>query len=169
MASATTFYGFKPRNKAGDEVDLSQYKGKVVLVVNTASNCGYTRQYADLQQLYEAVREKHSDSFEILAFPCNQFGRQEPGTDEEIQDFCQRNYGVTFPVMAKVEVNGDGADPLFKWLKDEKPGLMHIKPVKWNFEKFLVGKDGKVKGRWASVTGPKSLQHAIEDELSKSA
>ncbi|KAK3945103.1 glutathione peroxidase [Diplogelasinospora grovesii] len=166
MASATTFYDFKPLDKKGSEVDLSEHKGKVVLVVNTASKCGFTPQFAGLEKLYKEMKEKHGDDFEILGFPCNQFGGQDPGTDEEIQSFCQINYGVTFPIMQKIEVNGDKASPLYEWMKTEQPGLMGLKRIKWNFEKFLIGKDGKVKGRWASTTKPESLQKAIEDELS---
>lgn len=105
------------------------------------------------------------DDFEILGFPCNQFGGQEPGSDEEIQSFCQLNYGVSFPIMGKTDVNGDKANPLFEWLKEEKPGIMGLKRVKWNFEKWLIGKDGKVKGRWASTTKPESLEKSIEAEL----
>ncbi|KAK4110653.1 glutathione peroxidase [Canariomyces notabilis] len=167
MASATSFYDFKPLDKTGKEVPLSTYKNKVVLVVNTASKCGFTPQYEGLEKLYKSVREKHPDDFVILGFPCNQFGGQEPGTDEEIQQFCQVNYGVTFPIMQKVNVNGDGAAPLFQWLKTEKPGLLGLKMIKWNFEKFLIGKDGKVKGRWASTTKPESLEKTILEELEK--
>ncbi|KAK3326264.1 thioredoxin-like protein [Apodospora peruviana] len=167
MASATSFYDFKPLNKRNQEVDLADYKGKVVLVVNTASKCGFTPQYAGLEKLYKDIKEKHGDNFVILGFPCNQFGSQEPGSDEEIQSFCQVNYGVTFPIMKKVEVNGDSAHPLFEWLKTEKPGLLGLKRIKWNFEKFLIGKDGKVAGRWASTTKPESLESAILEELAK--
>jgi glutathione peroxidase-family protein len=165
MASATAFYDFKPLDKTGAEVPLSSYAGKVVLVVNTASKCGFTPQYAGLETLWNEVKAKHPDDFVILGFPCNQFGAQEPGTDDEIQNFCQINYGVTFPIMKKIDVNGDGADPLFKWLTNEKPGLMGIKRVKWNFEKFLIGKDGSIKGRWASTTKPESLKQAVLDAL----
>ncbi|KAM7217879.1 Thioredoxin-like fold [Rhypophila decipiens] len=166
--SATSFYDFKPLDKRGNEVDLASYKGKVVLVVNTASKCGFTPQYAGLEKLYKSIRERHGDdSFVILGFPCNQFGSQEPGTDEDIQSFCQVNYGVTFPIMKKIDVNGDGAHPLWEWLKTEKPGLMGLKRIKWNFEKFLIGKDGQVKGRWASTTKPESLEGTIVEELSK--
>ncbi|KAK3378233.1 thioredoxin-like protein [Podospora didyma] len=167
MASATSFYDFKPLNKKGVEVPLEDYKGKVVLVVNTASKCGFTPQFAGLEKLYKEMTEKHPDQFVILGFPCNQFGSQDPGSDEEIQSFCQINYGVTFPILKKVDVNGDSADPVFKWLKAEKPGLLGLKMVKWNFEKFLIGKDGQVKNRWASTTKPESLVSAIEEELSK--
>lgn len=105
----------------------------------------------------------------ILGFPCNQFGKQEPGTDDDIQNFCQVNYGVSFPIMKKIDVNGNEASPLYKWLKEEQPGILGIKCIKWNFEKFLIGRDGKVKGRWASTTKPESLEQPILDELKKSA
>lgn len=135
----SSFYDFKAQNKAGEEVSMSDYKGKVVLIVNTASKCGYTPQYQGLEKLWKDISAKHPDDFVILGFPCNQFGHQEPGTDDEIQSFCQVNYGVTFPIMKKIDVNGDDAIPLFQWLKAEKPGIMGLKRVKWNFEKFLVG------------------------------
>ncbi|KAJ6438326.1 glutathione peroxidase [Purpureocillium lavendulum] len=167
MASATGFYDFKPLDKRGQEVPLADYKGKVVLVVNTASKCGFTPQYAGLETLYKSIKDKHPDDFVVLGFPCNQFGSQEPGTDDEIQNFCQVNYGVTFPIMHKIDVNGDKADPLYEWLKAEKPGLMGLKRIKWNFEKFLVGRDGQVKGRWASTTKPESLEQPILDEINK--
>ena len=140
-----------------------------MLVVNTASKCGFTPQFAGLEALYKSVREKHGDDFAILGFPCNQFGGQDPGTDEEIQSFCQVNYGVSFPMLKKVDVNGAGAAPLWEWLKKEKPGIMGIKSVKWNFEKFLIGKDGTVKGRWASTTKPESLEPTILEELGGAA
>ncbi|KAK8038184.1 hypothetical protein PG994_014951 [Apiospora phragmitis] len=169
MASATTFYDFKPADKKGNAVDLSEYKGKVVLVVNTASKCGFTPQYAGLEKLYKDIKEKHGEDFVILGFPCNQFGSQEPGTDDDIQSFCQVNYGVSFPIMGKTDVNGDQANPLFEWMKNEKPGLMGLKRVKWNFEKFLIGRDGKVKNRWASTTKPESLEKPILEELEAKA
>lgn len=165
MASATSFYDFKPLDKKGEPVPLSDYKGKVVLVVNTASKCGFTPQYEGLEKLYKKVKETHGDDFVILGFPCNQFGGQEPGSDEDIQNFCQVNYGVSFPIFGKTDVNGDHANPLFEWLKHEQPGLLGIKKVKWNFEKWLVGKDGKVKGRWASTTKPESLEKKVLEEL----
>lgn len=167
MASASTIYDFKPLDKRGQEVPLSTYKGKVMLIVNTASKCGFTPQYAGLEALHKSLSAKYPDDFVILGFPCNQFGGQEPGTNDDIEQFCQLNYGVTFPVMGKTEVNGDGAEPLFKWLKEEKPGLMGLKRIKWNFEKFLVGRDGKVKGRWASTTKPESLEKVIVEEIEK--
>ncbi|TLD17550.1 uncharacterized protein PgNI_02408 [Pyricularia grisea] len=154
-----------PDAEKGEETPLSDYKGKVVLVVNTASKCGFTPQYAGLEALYKKITEKYPEDFTILGFPCNQFGGQEPGTDDDIQNFCQVNYGVTFPIMKKVDVNGDNADPLFKWLKEEMPGIMGLKRVKWNFEKFLIGRDGKVKGRWASTTKPESLEKDILKEI----
>ncbi|KAI1503535.1 glutathione peroxidase [Biscogniauxia marginata] len=167
MASATTFYDFKPKDKKGNEKSMEDYKGKVVLVVNTASKCGFTPQYAGLETLYKKVKETHPDDFVILGFPCNQFGGQEPGTDDDIQNFCQVNYGVSFPIMGKTEVNGDHADPLFEWMKAEKPGLLGMKRVKWNFEKFLIGRDGKVKARWASTTKPESLEKDILEEIER--
>jgi glutathione peroxidase-family protein len=169
MASATSFYDFKPADKKGNEVDLSAYKGKVVLVVNTASKCGFTPQYAGLEKLYKDIKEKHGDDFVILGFPCNQFGGQEPGTDDDIQSFCQVNYGVSFPIMGKTDVNGDQASPLFEWMKTEKPGLMGLKRVKWNFEKFLIGRDGQVKNRWASTTKPETLEKPILEQLETKA
>lgn len=149
----------------GEPAPLDEYKGKVVLVVNTASKCGFTPQYAGLEKLYKDIKEKHPDDFAILGFPCNQFGGQEPGSNDDIQSFCQLNYGVSFPIMGKIDVNGDGADPLYKWLKDTKPGIMGIKAVKWNFEKFLIGRDGTIKGRWASTTKPESLEKEILKEI----
>ncbi|KAI1398095.1 glutathione peroxidase [Hypoxylon fuscum] len=169
MASATTFYDFTPKDKKGVEKPLADYKGKVVLVVNTASKCGFTPQYAGLEKLYKDITATHPEDFTILGFPCNQFGGQEPGTDDDIQSFCQVNYGVTFPIMGKTDVNGDKAEPVFEWMKAEKPGLLGMKRVKWNFEKFLIGRDGRVKERWASTTKPESLEKPILEELEKKA
>ena len=149
----------------GQEFSLADLKGKVVLVVNTASKCGFTPQFAGLEKLYQEVKTAHPNDFEILGFPCNQFGGQDPGSNDEIQEFCQVNYGVTFPVLGKVDVNGDSADPVFEWLKNEKAGLMGLKRVKWNFEKFLVGRDGKVINRWASTTKPESIKADIEKAI----
>lgn len=146
---------------------LSDFKNKVVLVVNTASKCGFTPQYAGLEKLYKDIKAKYGEDFVILGFPCNQFGAQEPGSAEEIESFCQLNYGVSFPIMQKTEVNGANANPLWEWLKKEKPGLMGLKVVKWNFEKFLIGRDGQVKGRWASTTKPETLEKVIIEELEK--
>ncbi|KAL1637711.1 Glutathione peroxidase 2 [Diplodia intermedia] len=164
MASATSFHEFKPLDKKGNPYDLASLKGKVVLVVNTASKCGFTPQFGNLEALYKELKTTHPD-FVVLGFPCNQFGGQDPGSNDEIQSFCQVNYGVSFPVLGKVDVNGDKADPVWEWMKSEKPGLMGLKRIKWNFEKFLIGKDGKVKGRWASTTKPESLKEVIEKEL----
>ncbi|PVI04702.1 glutathione peroxidase 1 [Periconia macrospinosa] len=165
MASATTFFDFKPKDKKGNEYSLAELKGKVVLVVNTASKCGFTPQFEGLEKLYKDVKTSHPDDFVILGFPCNQFGGQDPGSNDEIQEFCQLNYGVSFPVLGKIDVNGDNADPVFDWLKKEKPGLMGLKRIKWNFEKFLIGRDGKVINRWASTTKPESLKGDIEKAL----
>ncbi|KAK2778754.1 hypothetical protein FQN53_001651 [Emmonsiellopsis sp. PD_33] len=167
MSSATTFYDFDPLDKKGDPFPLSSLKGKVVLVVNTASKCGFTPQFKALETLYTSLSTAHPDKFTIIGFPCNQFGSQDPGSNDEIQTFCSVNYGVTFPVLAKVDVNGDKAAPLWKWLEAEKPGLLGLKRVKWNFEKFLIGADGKVVERWSSVTKPESLKGAIEKEIAK--
>ncbi|KAI0381734.1 glutathione peroxidase [Hypomontagnella monticulosa] len=169
MASATTLYDFKVRDKKGEEKALADYKGKVVLVVNTASKCGFTPQYAGLERLHKDITTKHPDDFVVLGFPCNQFGGQEPGTNDDIQEFCSVNYGVTFPIMGKTDVNGEKAEPLFEWMKNEKPGILGMKRVKWNFEKFLIGRDGKVKERWASTTKPESLEKTILEELGKPA
>ncbi|KAI5820223.1 glutathione peroxidase [Pyronema omphalodes] len=166
MASATTFYDFAPLKPDGQQLPMSDLKGKVVLMVNVASKCGFTPQYEGLEQLHE----RYSDQgLVILGFPCNQFGGQEPGTDEEIKTFCQTNYGVKFQLMKKVEVNGDKADPLWEFVKKERPGLAGMKRVKWNYEKFLIGRDGKVVDRWASLTKPESLAGVIEKELAKPA
>ncbi|KAG5993031.1 hypothetical protein E4U52_002333 [Claviceps spartinae] len=167
MASATSFYDFKPLDKRGQEVSLADYKGKVVLIVNTASKCGFTPQFEGLETLYKSIKETYPEDFTILGFPCNQFGGQEPGSSDEIQNFCQVNYGVSFPIMQKIDVNGDKASPLYEWLKAEQPGLMGLKRVKWNFEKFLIGRDGTVKGRWASTTKPATLEKPILEELKK--
>jgi len=113
---------------------------------------------------YKSITAEHPDDFVILGFPCNQFGNQDPGSNDEIQEFCQVNYGVTFPVFGKVEVNGDKPEPVWEWLKNEQPGLLGLKRVKWNFEKFLIGRDGKVKGRWASTTKPESLEKQIKEQ-----
>jgi len=163
--AAKTLYDFKPLDKAGNELDLSQYKGKVVLIVNTASKCGFTPQYGGLEKLYKDVRGSYGDDFEILGFPCNQFGAQEPGSNTDIQEFCQINYGVSFPILSKIDVNGDDAAPVYQWLKEQKPGLLGLKRIKWNFEKFLVDRNGHVAERWASTSKPESLEKTITDAL----
>ena len=147
----------------GTDTDLSHYDGKVVLVVNTASQCGLTGQYAGLQELHDSYADQ---GFTVLGFPCNQFGDQEPGDEAEIGAFCERNYGVTFPMFAKVDVNGDDAHPLFEWLRGEKSGLLPGDGIKWNFTKFLVGRDGEVVARFSPTTQPASLTDDIEKALS---
>lgn len=168
MTSATTFYDFKPLDKKGEPYPLSNLKNKVVLVVNTASKCGFTPQFQGLEKLYKSVTAAYgADSFVILGFPCNQFSNQDPGSNDTIQEFCQVNYGVSFPILGKTNVNGDNAEPVYEWMKKEMPGLLGMKRIKWNFEKFLIGRDGKVKQRWASTTKPESLESAIGAELNK--
>ena len=152
----------------GRDLPLSQYRGKVVLAVNTASKCGFTPQFGGLETLYKSLASRYPDSeFVILGFPCNQFNSQDPGTNDEIQEFCQVNYGVTFPVLGKVDVNGDHAEPVWEWMKKEKPGLMGLKRIKWNFEKFLIDREGNVVQRWASTAKPESLEEAIAKEIEK--
>ncbi|WPH02428.1 Glutathione peroxidase [Acrodontium crateriforme] len=168
MASAASFYDFKPKDKKGAPYDLNQLNGKVVLVVNTASKCGFTPQFEGLEKLYKEIKATNAD-FEILGFPCNQFAGQDPGTDDDIQSFCQINYGVSFPVLGKTDVNGDKAEPVWEWMKKSKPGIMGLQRIKWNFEKFLIGRDGQVVQRWASTTKPESLKSAVEAELKKTA
>jgi glutathione peroxidase len=159
---AENFYSFKVKSAKGEMVPLSQYEGKVVLVVNVASKCGYTPQYQGLENLYREYKDK---GFVILGFPCNQFGAQEPGTMEEIQEFCSLNYNVSFPIMGKVEVNGTGADPLYNWLKTSAPGILGTENIKWNFTKFLIGKDGEVVSRHAPQAEPKDLAKEISKLL----
>ncbi len=157
--NALTIADFSANRPDGSEASLAEFAGKVVLVVNTASKCGFTPQYAGLEALWEKYRER---GFAVIGFPCNQFGAQEPGNAEEIASFCSLNFGVSFPMMAKVEVNGDGATPLYQWLKAEAPGLLGSKGVKWNFTKFLIGRDGKVVRRYAPTDKPESLEKDIE-------
>ena len=157
----TTLHDFTATTLAGREQPLSEYAGKVVLVVNTASRCGFTPQYAGLEELWETYRDR---GLVVLGFPCNQFGAQEPGTAEEIGEFCSLNYGVSFPMFAKVDVNGPGAHPLWTWLRQEKGGVLGD-AIKWNFTKFLVGKDGQVIRRPAPTTTPAQLTSEIEEAL----
>jgi glutathione peroxidase len=152
-------YDFQATALDGKPVDLAQYRGKVLLVVNTASKCGFTPQYQGLESVY---RELHGRGLEVLGFPCNQFGSQEPGTEEEIGAFCEKNYGVSFPMFAKVDVNGDDAHPLWKFLKGEAPGVLGTEGIKWNFTKFLIGRDGKVAKRYAPTTKPEEIAGDIE-------
>jgi glutathione peroxidase len=157
-------HDFKATGITGTEVDLSQYKGKVLLIVNTASNCGFTPQYKGLEQVYDQFKDK---GVEVLGFPCNQFGGQEPGSEEEIGAFCEKNFGVTFPLFAKVDVNGEGTHPLFAHLKKEAPGILGTQAIKWNFTKFLVQKDGRVYKRYAPNTTPEELLGDIEKLLAQ--
>jgi glutathione peroxidase len=157
----TSFQDFTATSIDGQPVDLSAYAGQVVLVVNTASQCGFTPQYKGLQSLQEQYGE---DGFTVIGFPCDQFGHQEPGEDAEIGAFCEKNFGVTFPLMSKVEVNGDDAHPVYQWLKGQKGGLLGSK-IKWNFTKYLVGKDGQVIDRYAPTTKPEKLTGDIEKAL----
>jgi glutathione peroxidase-family protein len=151
----------------GEPFPLHTLQGKVILVVNTASKCGFTPQFKGLEDLYQSIQTKHPGTFTILGFPCNQFRSQDPGSNDDIQSFCQLNYGVTFPVLGKTNVNGEKAEPVWEWMKNEIPGLMGLRRVKWNFEKFLISADGKVIGRWASTTKPESLESAIVKEIQK--
>jgi glutathione peroxidase len=153
---------FHVRAADGSDVDLSSYAGKVLLVVNTASKCGFTPQYEGLEALHRRYADR---GFEVLGFPCNQFGNQEPGDAAEIASFCSLNYDVTFPVFAKIEVNGDDADPLWRELKDHAPGLLGSKAIKWNFTKFLVDRSGKVVDRYAPTTKPEDIAKDIEKLL----
>jgi len=155
-------YDFSAATLAGKDLELKQYRGKVVLVVNTASQCGMTPQYAGLEALHRKLADK---GLAVLGFPCNQFGNQEPGGAQEIASFCQKNYGVSFQMFDKIEVNGENAHPLYQWLTREAPGVLGTEAIKWNFTKFLVGRDGKVVKRYAPQTEPKSLETDIEKLL----
>ena len=161
----TSLSDFTATTLTGEQRDLSAYAGDVVLVVNTASKCGFTPQYAGLEQLYGELKD---EGFVVLGFPCNQFRGQEPGSEDEIGEFCQVNYGVTFPMFAKVDVNGDDTHPLFAWLKDEKGGLLGSR-IKWNFTKFLIGRDGRVIERYSPNTEPAALADDVREALRGSA
>ena len=158
----TQIYDLAVRTADGQDQPLDAYRGRVLLIVNVASKCGFTPQYEGLEALW---RQHRDAGLSVLGFPCNQFGGQEPGTAEQIASFCSTRYEVSFPVMGKVEVNGAGADALFQWLKREKPGLLGIGSIKWNFTKFLVGRDGRVIDRFAPSTSPAALQPAIDAAL----
>lgn len=159
-----SFFEFTTTDSGQKNYDLLQHKGKVVLVVNVASKCGFTPQYKGLEELYQKFKNQ---GLVILGFPCNQFGFQEPGSDSDIQQFCSMTYNVTFPVLGKVDVNGASASPIYQFLKDQAPGLLGIELIKWNFTKFLVGKDGKVIKRYAPNTEPVDIASDIEKALSK--
>ncbi|MEH7335916.1 glutathione peroxidase [Neobacillus drentensis] len=158
-----TIYQFSAKTIDGQEISLKQFEGKVVLIVNTASKCGFTPQFKELQSLYETYKDK---GLEILGFPCNQFMNQDPGSEEEIKSFCELNYGVTFPMFAKVDVNGVYTHPLFRYVREQTPGLLGINTIKWNFTKFLVDSNGKAIKRFAPQTKPSEIAKDIETLLS---
>lgn len=157
----TNLYSFSAQTIEGNPKDFSDYDGQVVLIVNTASRCGFTPQFAGLETLYQRFKDQ---GFMVIGFPCNQFGGQDPESNENIGEFCQKNYGVSFDMMAKVDVNGKNADPLFTWLKDEQGGLVND-AIKWNFTKFLIGRDGKVVKRYAPTVNPEAIASDIEQAL----
>jgi glutathione peroxidase len=157
-------YDFQATSLNGETVDLARYRGKVLLIVNTASACGFTPQYDGLEQLHRRFGDR---GVEVLGFPCNQFGKQEPGDGQQISEFCKQNYHVSFPLFSKIEVNGDGAHPLFQHLKKAAPGLLGTQRIKWNFTKFLVRKDGSVYKRYAPTTKPQELVEEIEKLLAE--
>jgi glutathione peroxidase len=155
-------YPFKVKSIDGTEISLSEYRWKALLIVNVASHCGFTPQYAGLESLYK----KHKDKgFAILGFPCNQFGAQEPGNEAEIKSFCDLNFGVTFPLFAKIDVNGANADPLYKYLTTDKPGVLGTEAIKWNFTKFLIDPKGEPVKRYASTTKPEDLEKDVESVM----
>jgi len=158
----SSIYDFEARQINGKDIALSEFKGKVMLIVNTASKCGFTPQFGGLEELHKTYGKQ---GLVVLGFPCNQFGAQDPGNNEEIAQFCQLNYGVSFPMMAKIDVKGDAAHPLFQWLSKEAPGLLGSTSIKWNFTKFLVGKDGRVLKRYGPQESPESLAKDIEQAL----
>ena len=160
--STETVYEFSATLLDGSTISLDQFRGQVLLIVNTASNCGFTPQYAALEQLYRTYKER---GFAVLGFPCNQFGAQESGSEAEIGAFCEKNFGVSFPLFAKIEVNGPQAHPLFRFLKNAKRGILGSGNIKWNFTKFLVDRQGNAVGRYAPATKPAALSVAIESLL----
>jgi len=155
----TNVFDFSAKGLNGEDVPLADFRGKVLLIVNTASKCGFTPQYAGLEQLHEELGPR---GFAVLGFPCNQFGQQEPGDAEEIRNFCSLTYNVSFPLFAKIDVNGDDAHPLFRHLKAQKAGLLGSEAIKWNFTKFLIDRDGNVVDRYAPTTKPEALRSDIE-------
>lgn len=158
----SNFHSYSARLLSGDPISLSQFRDQVVLVVNVASQCGFTPQYQGLQALYDRYKDR---GFAVLGFPCNQFGQQEPGGADQIQTFCESKYAITFPLFEKINVNGPDAHPLYVWLKQEKSGLLGTRAIKWNFTKFLLGRDGEVIGRYGSTTKPEELAADIERAL----
>ena len=155
-------YDFEARSIAGEAAHFKSQRGQVLLIVNTASNCGYTPQFAGLEQLWQDYRDR---GLVVVGFPSNDFAGQDPGSDSEIAAFCQRNYGVSFPMMAKIHVNGPDTHPLWQWLKAQAPGLLGTESIKWNFTKFLVGRDGRVRKRFGPKETPQSLRREIERAL----
>jgi glutathione peroxidase len=158
----TSLYTFSAETLGGETVSLDTYRGKVLLIVNTASECGFTPQYKGLQELYTRYA---AQGFEVLGFPCNQFGKQEPGDAAQIGSFCEKNFGVSFPMFAKIDVNGAHAHPLFKYLTEKEPGVLGIEAIKWNFTKFLVNREGEIVKRFAPITKPDSITGEIEKLL----
>lgn len=158
----TSLYDFSAPSLGGEPVSLAQFEGKVLLIVNVASECGFTGQYQALQALYDKY---HAQGFFVLGFPCNQFGAQEPGSSEEIAQFCTERYSVTFPMFDKINVNGPDAHPLYRWLKAQKSGVLGSPGIKWNFTKFLIGRNGQVLGRYGSTTKPEALVKPLEAAL----
>jgi glutathione peroxidase len=158
----SSIYDFSSQSIEGRRADFASQRGKVLLIVNTASECGFTPQLGGLEKLWQDYRER---GLVVIGFPSNEFGNQDPGTNEQIASFCERNYGVSFPMMAKLQVNGPAADPLWRWLKSEAPGVLGSEAVKWNFTKFLVGRDGQVIRRYAPTESPESLRRDIETAL----
>ena len=155
-----SIYDYKVKDIDGNEVVMSEFKGKVLMIVNVASKCGFTPQYEGLQKLYDAYKDQ---GLVVLGFPCNQFGAQEQGGEAEIKDFCETNFSISFPMFAKIDVNGNNADPLFLFLQNAKKGFMDTGPIKWNFSKFVVDKEGNVVGRYGSLDDPA----ALEDDIKK--
>jgi len=162
MSDVPSIYDFKALSITGETAELASQRGKVLLIVNTASACGFTPQFAGLEKLWEDYSAR---GLVVIGFPSNEFGGQDPGSNEEIASFCQLNYGVSFPMMEKVKVNGPEAHPLWKWLKGEKPGILGTEGIKWNFTKFLIGRDGQVIKRYASIDAPEKLRADIEAAL----
>ena len=165
-AMPSTVHDFEAQSITGEKASLSSQRGQVLLIVNTASACGFTPQFGGLEKLWQDYRDQ---GLVVVGFPSNEFGGQDPGSNEQIASFCQLNYGVSFPMMAKVQVNGAGAHPLWQWLKAEAPGVLGTEAIKWNFTKFLVGRDGRVKKRYAPNDAPEALRADIEKALAKKA
>ena len=157
-----SIYDFKVQAADGSQVDMNDYRGQVLVIVNTASKCGFTPQFDGLEKLYQQYKDQ---GFTVLGFPCNQFRNQDPGSNDEIVEFCQVNYGVTFPMMAKIDVNGSDADPVYQWLTSQAKGFLGSKSIKWNFTKFLVGRDGEVLERFGSQDEPAKMAKSIEAAL----